>query len=286
MKLSKSQTILDDNGKLVRGRWEIDRKHEVRYRLDGTKEYADFKAKIIDVKPGELTVYVTRVQHNQKKGGRIYRLKGNWRLDSKNRITFEVNRTKVASDTLTFKGIWNINKNHEVTYTYREETLKTKRKFTRTLTFKGYWDLGEKNRLTYYFQRNNQSHFHVKGAFQTKSILAKKGEIRYQFGIDLEKRVRTQTLTIFGKWKYSRKLGAKFEVQYRNKKKHAIVFGAEYSFDSKTRLGVNLKGEKGQKTGIELILTRDIPKKDGEIFVQYLKSQDESRIEGGMSFRW
>jgi hypothetical protein len=57
MKLTKSQAILDDDGKSLKGRWEIDRKYEIRYRLDGRKEYADFKAKIIDVKPAELTVY-------------------------------------------------------------------------------------------------------------------------------------------------------------------------------------------------------------------------------------
>jgi hypothetical protein len=286
MKLSKSQALLDGDGKLLKGKWEIDHKHEIRYQIDGSKEYADFKAKIIDVKPAELTVYVTRVQHEQRKGGRIYRLKGQWRLDPQNRITFEVRRNKVASDALTFKGAWNINKNHEVTYTYLEETLKTKRKITRTLTFSGHWDLGDKNRLTYYIQRNDQSYFRVRGAFQTKSILAKKGEIRYQYGIELEKHVKTQTLILFGKWKYSRQLGLKFEIQYKNSKKRAIAFGAEYSFDSRTSLGANLKGRKDEKLGLELILTRGIPQNNGEAFIRYLKSQDESRIESGLKFRW
>jgi hypothetical protein len=219
-------------------------------------------------------------------GGRKYRLQGQWRLDPKNRITFEVRRNKVVSDTLTFKGAWNINKNHEVTYTYLEETLKTKRKITRTLTFSGHWELGEKRRLVYNMSREDRSHFRVRGAFQTKSILAKKGEIRYQFGIELEKKVKTETLVLFGKWKYSRRLGVSFEVQYKNKKTHPIVFGVEYSFDDKNKLGVNLKSQAGKMLGLDLVLTRDIPKKDGEAFVRYLRSQDESRVEGGLSFKW
>jgi len=207
-------------------------------------------------------------------------------LIPKNRITFEVKRNKNTTDTLTFRGAWKLNKNHEVTYAYLEEILKTKRKLSRTLTFKGFWDISEKNRLTYYFQRNDRSYFRVRGAFQTRSILAKKGEIRYQFGIELEKRVKTKTLVLFGKWKFSHKLGLHFDIEYKRGKRHAIVFGGEYNFDSNHKIEVNLKGRKGERLGVELVLTRDFLKKDGKAFIRLMRSQDESKIEGGLSFKW
>lgn len=286
MKLTKSQSILNDGGKLINGKWEIDKKHRIAYRVKGQKEIASVKAKIIDVKPAGLSILITRGQNYQRKGSKKYELDGYWRLDPKNRITFEVKRNKGSTDTLTFVNGWQINNNHQVTYTYQEETLKTKRKLTRTFTFKGYWDILEKNRLTYFFRTSSQSYFRVRGAFQTRSILAKKGEIRYQYGIELEKRIKTQTLVLFGKWKYSRKLGLNFEVEYKNGQKHAIVFGGEYSFDGNHKIEANLKSREGQKLGIELVLTRDLFNKDGNAFVRLMRSQDESRVEGGIKFKW
>jgi len=83
MKLTKSQALLDDHGKLVSGTWEIDKKHQIAYRVKGKKETFRFKAKIIDVKTAGLSIRVERSQNDQRKGGKIYGLNGYWRLDSK-----------------------------------------------------------------------------------------------------------------------------------------------------------------------------------------------------------
>jgi len=286
MKLTKSQAILDDSGNLLNGKWVLDKKHQISYRAKGKKETAHIQAKIIDARPAGLSILITRGQLDQRKGSKIYALDGYWRLDSKNRINFQVKRNKGATDTLTFINAWQINKNHEVTYTYQEKLLKTKRNLTRTLTFKGYWDVLEENRLTYFFRKTSDSYFRVRAAFQTRSILAKKGEIRYQFGIELEKRVKTQTLTLFGKWKYSRKLGLHFEVEYKNGLKHAIIFGGQYNFTKNDKVEVNLKIKNGDKLGVEFVFSHDFLKKDGNIFTRYIKSPKESKIESGLSFKW
>lgn len=33
MKLTKSQAIKDKNGKLIKGIWQIDKKHEISYKI-------------------------------------------------------------------------------------------------------------------------------------------------------------------------------------------------------------------------------------------------------------
>ena len=286
MKLTKSQAVINDNGDLLNGKWIIDKKHQISYRAKDEKESASIKAKIIDAKPAGLSILITRGQKDQTKGSKIYHLDGYWRLDNKNRINFEVKRNRGATDTLTFINAWEINKHHEVTYSYQEEQLKTKRKLTRTLTFKGYWDILEKNRLTYFFRNSSNSYLRVRGAFQTRSILAKQGEIRYQFGIELERRVKTQTLTLFGKWKYSRKLGLHFEVEYQNRIKHAIIFGGRYNFTKNDQVEMNLKSRKGDKLGVEFVFTHDFLKKDGNVFARYMRSPKESKVEGGLRFKW
>jgi hypothetical protein len=107
-----------------------------------------------------------------------------------------------------------------------------------------------------------------------------------EFGIELEKRVKTQTLMLFGKWKYSQKFGLSFEVTYKNKKKHSIKFGGTYKINKNHTLEANLKSVTGKPLGIELILTKDLAKKDGQAFLRLFRDAEESKVEGGLSFKW
>lgn len=286
MKLTQSQAVLDHDGNLIQGKWELDDKHDISYRTSGKNTETKLVAKIIDVQAGGLEILVSQKKSDTRVVGKTYRLKGDWRLDSKNRINFEVTRDKGTSDTLQFKNLWTLNKNNEVTYSYKEQMLQTKKKILRTLTFKGYWDIHEKNRFVYYLQHENPSKLTLRGAFQTKSILAKKDEIRYQFGIEVAKKIRTQNITLFGKWKYSQKLGLYFEVEYRNGIKKIIQFGGEYNFNHQNKIVVKLMTATGEKLGIELILSRAFLKLDGEAFVELFQSVHDSGIKIGMNFKW
>jgi hypothetical protein len=258
----------------------------VTYKSNADKEEAKFTAKIIDIKSGALVLGVTRKQKGQSYSAKKYELKGKWSLDSKNRITFEATRHKGLTNKLTFKNAWKVNRNAEIVYTYSQEQLKTKVKIVKKLLFKGHWDILEKNKLTYRFQKNNDSTFKVRGAFETKSIYAKKGQIRYQFGIELNKKVKKQTITLFGKWKYSRKLGLHFDVKYQNSVSRKIIFGGDFNFDERNKVTVDLIAQNGKHMGIELVLTRQFLKTDGEAFLRLFKSQVESGVMAGYSFKW
>jgi hypothetical protein len=286
MKLSESQALLDDDGELIKGKWELDQKHRVTYKSNADKEEAKFTAKIIDIKSGALVLGVTRKQKDQSYSAKKYQLKGRWHLDSKNRITFEVNRHKGLTNKLTFKNAWKVNRNAEIVYTYSQEQLKTKEKIAKKLLFKGHWDILEKNRLTYKLQKNNDSTFKVRGAFETKSIYAKKGQIRYQFGIELNKKVKKQTITLFGKWKYSRKLGLHFDMKYQNSVSRKIAFGGNFNFDERNKVTVDLTNQSGKHMGMELVLTRQFLRTDGEAFIRLFKSQSEAGIMVGYDFKW
>ena len=286
MKITKSYALLDDDGKLLGGKWELDKKHQISYRIKGKKETIQFKTQIIDVQPTGLTVLLSRTQGDKGKDSRVIQFKGFWKLDPKNRIQFDLKRSKGSSNTLHFKNKWTINKHHEITYSYQEDQLKTKTNKTKTLIFRGHWDILKKNRITYYIKGSSQSQLIVRGTFQTKSIRAKKGEIRYQFGIELNKKIKTQTLTFFGKWRYSRKFGLQFEIKYRDGKKHSIILSGQYQWINKNKINIRLMNKDGQGLGIEFELTRQFLNKEGNAFIRYFKSNEETLIEGGLYYEW
>ena len=284
MKLTKLNQLLED-GKVTKGTWELTPNHELQYRAEGLDEEIKFRGSLIATEPDALVFSITEKQKDQKIITSIAKLTGSWKLNPKNQITFEVEKESGKNDTLTFQGGWKVNDTHEVIYTCEQINLKTKQKETQELLFKGYWDISEKNRLTYLFSADSNSTFRFRGAFQTKSILAKKGEIRYQAGVEVQGKRQIQTITLFGKWVVSRDLNLNFEIEYQDGKKF-ITFCGEYNLDGERQIAVNLKSQEGKPLGIELILTKDIFNGDGQAFIRLQKSLEESSIEAGVKFVW
>jgi hypothetical protein len=85
--------------------------------------------------------------------------------------------------------------------------------------------------------------------------LAKNEEVRYQIGVEVEKRIKTQTITLFGKWKYSHKYGLTFEVEYKDGRKHAIRFGVEYSPTSRDHMELTLVNTDNKPLGVNAFLS-------------------------------
>ena len=292
IKLTRANEWIEQ-GDVIKGRWELDADHQIRYRAEAKDEQIKLKAPLFAVEAGALLIAVTEKQADQNIVTSIVTLSGRWRLDSKNRITFEVQRQNAKTDTLTFTGGWQVSRGHEIIYSYEEISLKTKTKEIRTLVFKGFWDITQRNRLVYSIGGDSNSYFNFRGAFQTKSVFASEGEIRYEAGVEtagrrLPDRLAGQikTITLFGKWKISRNLGLSFEIEYEGGRKKSILFGGEYTLDKTSRVAINIKNEEGRPLGLELILTKDFFKNDGQAFIRLQKSIAESRVEAGVRFRW
>jgi len=292
--LSRKLADLTRKIETTQGKWKLTPHHELILRRRGKAKQAEVPGSLVAAEPEALVISVTVKEDEKRYVTGLVKLKGRWKLDSKNRMTFLVKRPTGKYDKLTFQGAWKVNLNHEVVYQYETQRVlrgrgKKRRLETRSLqelVFKGHWEITKKNRLTYQLGGDSASAFHFRGTFQTTSMVAKKGEIRYQYGIEIEKKVRTKTLILFGKWKFSRKLGLHLDVEYKNGQKHSITFGGDYHLSKDKKIEVNLKGKKGQKLGVELVFTKDFLQKDGQAFIRLMKSTDESRIEGGLRFRW
>ena len=304
-----------------------------------TKE-ATIKGSLVAAEPDALVVSVTvqesdpnpqRIGTVSARAGRsrpirrvvtgLVKLSGKWELDSKNRITFSIGKSfAIAQDRgslgkarepgkLTFQGAWEINDNFQVTYAFSTQQVlegkgKKRRRVTKVLqelVFEGEWDISDKHCLTYLIGVDSESSFRFRGTFETSSILAKKGEIRYQAGIEYKtsrgaKKRLTQTITFFGKWKLSDDLALFFELERADGKRSEFRVGTEFNLKKlqgpgirrllPDEISVDLTSKEGDPLGVEVVLTKDLFDGNARTFVRFRESLKETAVEAGVRIPW
>ncbi len=285
MKLTKTNGIEQD-GETIKGHWQLSPDHEIHYKAKDADEEIKLRGILLAVEPGSLVVGATVRQEDQRVVTGIFKLTGTWKADADNTILFEVERESGRNDVLTFGGAWEIGKNHEILYHCQSQTLKTKTKQVQTLVFKGFWDISQKHRLVFYIGGDTSSALRFRGAFQTKSILAQTGQIRYQLGLEVCGKKKDLSIVLFGKWKLSKALGLSFEIEYENGQKRSILFGGEYRLDRDRRIVVSLKNIDGRSLGSEIVFTREFFGQDAEMFLRLCRCLEETKIEGGIKLRF
>ena len=134
-RLNKFNQLIEDD-EIIKGTWSLDDNHTLQYKKDGLDEEIKLTGSLITAEPDALVFSVTEKQKDQKIVTSLYKLTGCWKLNSENKITFEVEKDKSKTDTLTFTGTWEVGKNFEIIYSYEQKQLKTKTKEIQTLTFK------------------------------------------------------------------------------------------------------------------------------------------------------
>ena len=199
--------------------------------------------------------------------------------------SIKANRACRRYDILTFNGVWEINKDHQIIYQYEKALLIRKKKRAHTLTFKGYWDIKDALRVSYVLSGSTDSVFDFKAA----AGVFKEGYIKYELGIGLANRTEpaAKTITLSGKWNLKEDVGLVFEIEYEDKKTNAIVFGADVKLTGKDTASFRLKkGAENKDIGVDLELSHKILKGDGEAFLRVLAARQESAIYAGAVWRW
>lgn len=278
------------------GAWKLLPNQEVGYRLEGRDEEIRIRGPILAAEPDALVAAVTVRQDDQTVVTRTVRIAGRWKTDGGNRIVFEVERSRGRTNTLVFRGTWKLNDAQEIVYTHRTAGAPGGRRASeQEIVFRGDWKLSEKRQISYVLGGDSGSAFRFRGAFQTPSILAKKGEIRFQLGAevtgrggrgDRAGRAERKTLTLFGTWKVGRDLGLSFELDRPGSRRSVLRFGGDFSLKGPRTLSVNLKSERGRPLGVELVLTREILGGDGALFARIARTAEETRVEAGGKINW
>lgn len=285
-----NQLVLGND--LIEGNWQITPNHEVQYRRhrrglrSPLEEEIALKGSLVAAEETGLVIQAWERRQGGELVSRLLTLRGRWEADAHNRLSFLVERQSDRADRLTLAGGWEVGPNHELLYRFTRRHLKTKERDLHTLTFRGTWDVTEANRLTYVLDRDSDSAFRFRGTFQSRSLQAKTGQIRFQIGVQLDGRRRLQTVTLFGKWKLSRDLSLEFEVPYGGGAVQGIGFGASFELGERGTIRGNLLARRGEPLGVELLFTRSFLKGQGEAFARLRRYLEESAVEAGLRVRW
>jgi len=233
------------------------------------------KSEIIFVKENTLGLAVKTKNSDGTVKTRLLSLNGKWRMDSKNKILFLVEKGRGKYDTLTFTGTWVVNKDNEIEYSY--ERSKSRRK--ERLIFKGLWEIVENNKLRYSLGLKDDTGFEIKASLARTGFLGKKNALLYKLETRLTtKRFKPKSITISGRWKLTKRMGLLFEVRYSNRRRNYLSFGAEVRLNKKDELIFLLKDKKNKPLGIEIILKRRFLGNSGEALLKLLATKKERSI--------
>lgn len=277
---------LERQGKIVKGDWAFDPLHRLTYQTEEDEEEFKFESSLIAAEPEALVFSISEKQTQGKITASIAKLKGRWLVNDQNQIQFEVEKESGRNDVLTFSGNWKLNERHEIVYSFSSAGGKRKNNKIQKLIFKGWWEITEKNRLTYLIEGDSHSSFRFRGTFQTASILAKRGEVRYQLGIEGKKQKKAKTIILFGKWKLSDKLDLVFEIEYGKNEKREIRFGADYMIRKDLAVSAELINRDGEPLGVQLILTKRFLRLNADAFLKLKRTLRVSSLEAGIRIPW
>ena len=274
----------------LKGEWSLTGDHKLRLTMDKLdratlSDQITFSGEILDVNANSLLFAVTTRTKKDFQSTYILNLSGSWQADENNRLSFHIRKEKGKYDILTFNGVWELNKNHQIIYQYEKADLAVKKKEVHTITFKGYWDIKEKARISYVLSEGTDSLFN----FSASAGIFKEDFIQYELGIGLTNRAErvTRMLTLYGSWNLKKDVGLVFEIDYGDGKIQGIVFGADAKLTDKDTISFRLKNDVENKDlGVTLELSHEILEGDGEAFLRVLKSGKESAIYAGAAWRW
>jgi len=282
----------------VDGRWSLTPEHDLKFSAAGRDRAGLGKTVILRgeiIKAGGAGL-LFRVRRSESAAGisaRTVELKGTWRADAANRITFRASRSGGRYDMLRFEGVWDINKRNELVYRYAGTALRRGKKEERTIVFRGRWDL-TRSRIVYSLERSSGSVFEFKAALQSPSLRASDGEIKYQVGIRYRKdrvyrRVR-KVVVLYGAWKLGRGLSVRFEMPCSGGRAAALVFEAGKLEGDHGKVIVSLRRVGGKRMDLEVEFRKAFAS-DAELFLMIGSSaaggsRKDLSILGGLRVRF
>ncbi|MBN1914092.1 MAG: hypothetical protein JW788_06805 [Candidatus Omnitrophica bacterium] len=273
----------------LEGKWSLDKNHDLVLTLDEGNNVSPgkklvLKGKIMSVAKDSLVFELRSRDLNGQTHFQVLGLSGVWKADEYNRITFMVKR-KLGQDALVFGGSWQLNRNQEISYSYEKIDLKTKTKYRQNLKFSGYWQIDRANKLTYILGRNPQSRFDFRVQVESPNLYPQQGMIKYRLGIGLKEKgkVRAKVITLYGSWKFSRKIGISFQIERGRQKLQRIEFKADLLFKHKNKVSISLISREREPLGLNLILTRKFLTANSEAFLSFKSLLDSPAIEAGIT---
>ena len=97
-----------------------------------------------------------------------------------------------------------------------------------------------------------------------------------------KKRPFMQTVSLFGIWKFGRKGGISFRIDYGEGEVRAINFGTQFYLTKRDKIVFELQDKTGQSLGISVTFSRRFLMSRAETFLGFEKNERESKITAGV----
>lgn len=273
------------------GNWRLNPNYDLELILNKTdRQYEGdilaLKGEIISTDRDSLIFEIKSYDKGGQSHIQIIKLSGCWQADEFNRIIFAVAKKK-SPDILALQGAWQLNKSQQIIYTYEKTRLKRKRKICHTLAFEGFWQINNKNKLTYILSRSNASRFDFRIQIESPNLYPQQGVIKYRLGIGIKdsRFYRDRIICLYGVWKFSKKLGLIFEMEYAKGKVYTIEFGTDISLNKRDKVVFSLINKRQEPLGLKIAFShRFLKQADAEAFVRLKKiCGKETAVESGIT---
>jgi hypothetical protein len=233
------------------GQWALNEDHNLVLTLDKWNNQVEgnkliLQTDIMDASSNELVFTVGSRDGDGTEHISMLKLSGSWQADAHNRLTFCVEKEAGAKDDLILRGIWRVNKRHEIEYFYK----KGPRTGTSGIKFSGHWDIAGNNRLSY--------------------ILSEDSKSRFDFEVTLERVMRNSIECTVG-------IGV-------SPIKKKIVLSGQWHMGEGTDISFEINYGNGKIYPIAVKLTKMLA--SGEAYVRFIHTGHEFEILGGLGMAW
>ncbi len=170
-------------------------------------------------------------------------------------------------------------------YQYEKAELLRKTRTTQTLIFKGRWDVKNNIEISYLLGADSNSAITFKAALS----VFEKNYIKYQIAITFSggKQSVERLIALNGVWKINQNTGLEFEIKYGDGSLRSIAFGASVRLSGRDTLSLKLRNNlKNMDMGVELELSHKILEGEGEAFLRFIKDKQEVALLAGAGWRW
>lgn len=265
------------------GKWRLNSNHDLELEIEESKDYystkLQIKGEIVSFEADTFVFGIVSVSKKRQSHFEILKFSGKWSSDSNNRFVFEI--VKDQDSGFVFLGKWKVNDNQQIVYSFSKVVLKRKIKLLRSITIEGFRQINKQNKLTFCFLENSNSELSFIAKIESPNLYPKKGEIKYRLGLEYKrKNFGPKVITLFGEWKFSRKLGIIFEMPYQGKRVSAIRFKVKYNLTPNGEVSLDLLNKENEPLGIKLMLTKKMSK---QVSLNFSVSKEHKgvRLEAG-----
>lgn len=270
------------------GNWKLDDNYDLCLDLTGNNRQFPgdkivLKGEIFSSDRDTLAFEMKSQDKTGKNEFQILKFSGSWSADPRNDIVFSIDRS-TDPDVLNLGAGWKLNKDQQIVLTYEKTRLKTKIKDIRVITFSGSWQIMPEKVLSYVFSSGTRSRFDFRAQLETPNVYPQAGKIKFRLGAGIrDEKFSGKIVTLYGTWKFSRKLGLSFEMDYGKKDVRSLEFGADINIAPKDKIILSLVSRERKPLGLKVTFShRFLKKLDAEAYLKFKALHDESGIEAGV----